>query len=279
MRCACIHDLAGLGHCSLTAAIPVLSVMGVQACPIPTAVLSSQTDGYSGYSFLDMTPELPDYIAHWARLGERFDGIFTGFLGSPAQLSLVLDFMTRFRSPQTLVLVDPVMGDDGAVYDTYTGEMCDGMRKLAGKADVITPNLTEAAHLLGESYDQAPHDEEGLLVWAKRLSSDVAPRSVITGVPSEDRRSLQIALCDHGDAAVLTRPLAAADSPSHGSYPGTGDVFASVLMGALLRGKTLRDAAALAADFVSDCVRLTAASGSPRREGLSIEPLIANLIL
>lgn len=278
MRCACIHDLAGLGHCSLSAAIPVLSVMGIQACPVPTAVLSSQTDGYSGYSFLDMTPELPAYFAHWERLGTRFDGIFTGFLGSPEQLSLVSGFVTRFRTAGTLVLVDPVMGDDGAVYDTYTPEMCAGMRRLAAHADVITPNLTEAAALLGERYENAPCDEAGLLRWAARLSSEVAPRSVITGVPSEDGSTLRIALCDRGETAILTRPRAAADTPSHGSYPGTGDVFASVLLGALLRGKALGEAAAAAADFVSACVAHTAACGVPRREGLSFEPLLSSLI-
>ncbi|MDY3072496.1 MAG: hypothetical protein SOW68_09565, partial [Eubacteriales bacterium] len=117
-----------------------------------------------------------------------------------------------------------------------------------------------------------------LLRWAARLSAEVAPRSVITGVPSEDGSTLRIALCDRGETAILTRPRAAADTPSHGSYPGTGDVFASVLLGALLRGKALGEAAAAAADFVSACVAHTAACGVPRREGLSFEPLLSSLI-
>ena len=273
MRCACIHDLAGLGHCSLTAAMPVLSVMGIQACPVPTAVLSSQTDGYSGYSFLDMTPQLPAYIDHWKRRGERFDGIFTGFLGNSAQLSLVEDFILHFRGPETVVVVDPVMGDDGAVYDTYTAELCAGMARLAGLATVITPNLTEAAALLGEPYENAPRDEAGLLAWARRLTRDLAPQAVITGVPSGDGRTLRMAVCDRGEASILTQPRL-----GNGSYPGTGDVFASVLTGALLQGASLRDAAQRAADFTGLCVARTSEAGTPREEGLLLEPMLPHLI-
>ena len=278
MRCACIHDLAGLGHCSLTAAIPILSVMGIQACPVPTAVLSSQTDGYSGYSFLDMTPELPAYIAHWASRRERFDGIFTGFLGSHAQLALVEDFIRTFRGADTLVVVDPVMGDDGAVYDTYTGDLCAGMARAASLASVITPNLTEAAQLLGESYADAPRDPEGLMAWAVRLTREIAPQAVITGVPSEDGAELRMAVCVRGEASILTRPRVGTDTPCGGSYPGTGDVFASVLTGALLRGDSLTAAAARAADFTSACVLRTAGAGTPREEGLLLEPMLPRLI-
>lgn len=275
MRCACIHDLAGLGHCSLTAAIPVLSAMGVQACPVPTAVLSSQTDGYSGYSFLDMTPHLPAYIDHWKRRGERFDGIFTGFLGSRAQLALVEDFIRDFREPGSVVLVDPVMGDDGAVYDTYTADLCAGMARIASLATVITPNLTEAAQLLGESYEDAPRDEAGLLSWVRRLTHEVAPQAVITGVPSEAGDTLRIAVGDGSDACILTQPRLGGD---RGSFPGTGDVFASVLAGALLHRTPLREAAQRAADFTGLCVARTSEAGTPREEGLLLEPMLAHLI-
>ena len=276
MRCACIHDLAGLGHCSLTAAIPILACMGIQPCPVPTAVLSSQTDGYSGYSYLDMTPELPAYIGHWKTLHSQFDGIFTGFLGSQEQLSLIEDFLRSF--PDALKVVDPVMGDDGAAYDTYNAAMCAGMGRLAGIADVITPNLTEAAILLGMDYADAPHDPDGIAKWASGLSREIAPRAVITGVPSDNRTKLFIAASERGNTSILEKPLVAADTPCKGSYPGTGDVFASVLTASLLRGDDLVNAANRAADFVSDCVEYTASLETPRCEGLQFEPLLKNLV-
>ncbi len=277
LRCACIHDLAGLGHCSLAAVIPVLSAMGIQVCSVPTAVLSSHTGGYSGYTFHDFTPELPAYIAHWKSCGERFEGIYTGFLGSHEQIELVQGFLRGFRADTCVAVVDPVMGDNGRIYVTYTPAMCRGMRTLAHAADVITPNLTEAAVLLGESYADAPTGPEGLLSWAERLSREVAPGAVITGVPAQDGHHLLIAVSDRGQSCLITQERVAADAPSHGSYPGTGDVFSSVLTGALMRGKSLADAARRAAEFVTLCVRATAEAGTPQREGLLLEPQLPAL--
>jgi len=276
MRCACIHDLAGLGHCSLTAAIPILAAMGIQPCPVPTAVLSSQTDGYSGYSYLDMTQELPAYIHHWKRLKMTFDGIFTGFIGSDSQLSIMEDFLSAFSG--AMKVVDPVMGDNGKPYDTYTEKMCAGMRRLVTKADIITPNLTEAALLLGEDYQSAPRDPSAISVWASRLSREAVRRVVITGIPSEDNRNLHIAVSENGKTRILTRPVVAADTACHGSYPGTGDIFASVLTGFLLKKKTLAYAAAQAANFVSASILRTAALNTPRCEGLCFEPLLGSLM-
>lgn len=276
MRCACIHDLAGLGHCSLTAAMPILACMGIQPCPVPTAVLSSQTDGYSGYSYLDMTPEMPAYISHWKSIQSHFDGIFTGFLGSKEQLSLIEDFLRSFSG--ALKVVDPVMGDDGAAYDTYNSEMCVGMGRLAAMADVITPNLTEAAILLGENYSNAPHEPEEIAKWASRLSREIAPRIVITGVPSDDRTKLFIAASERGNTSILEKPMVAADTPCKGSYPGAGDIFASVLTGCLMRGDDLKSAADRAANFVSSCVEYTAVLETPRCEGLQFEPKLKNLV-
>ena len=148
-RVAAIHDLSGLGRCSLTVALPVLSVMGCQCAPMPTAVLSSQTGGVTGYTFCDMTDQMAPIAAHWKAVDARFDAIYTGFLGSEAQLSLVERFFDDFADSNTLILVDPVMGDDGAAYDTYGPELIAGMAHLANRAHIITPNFTEAAFLLG----------------------------------------------------------------------------------------------------------------------------------
>ncbi len=274
-RCACLHDLAGLGHCSLTAAMPILSVMGAQCCPAPTAVLSSQTDGYTGYSFLDFTDALGPYIRHWKHVRAEFDAIYTGFLGSAAQIGLVTDFIAHFRGKNTLVLVDPVMGDAGAAYDTYTAAMCEGMRRLARRADLITPNLTEAAILLSEPFSSAPKSREGLTDWALRLSGLGPARVVITGVPAGG--SLCVVCCDRGAVEILEHPLMGRETASGGAYPGTGDVFASVLLGALLREERLSAAAWQAAQFVAACVAHTDALGTPPREGLYFESLLGRL--
>ena len=157
-RVAAIHDMSGFGRCSLTVAIPVLSAMGVQCCPLPTAFLSTHTGGFQGFTFLDMTEEMPRVAEHWKSLGLTFSAIYSGFLGSERQIGIVADFIREFRTPGTVVVVDPVMGDDGQAYQTYTPAMCGGMARLAELADVITPNATEAAFLLGLDYRELPTD-------------------------------------------------------------------------------------------------------------------------
>lgn len=168
-RVAAIHDMSGFGRCSLTVAIPVLSAMGVQCCPLPTAFLSTHTGGFTGFTFLDMTEEMPKVAAHWQELALRFHAIYSGFLASERQIGIVSDFIRTFRRSDTLVVIDPVMGDDGKAYQTYTSALCSGMTHLAELADVITPNLTEAAFLLGRPYDQLPQEEAGLQELVREL--------------------------------------------------------------------------------------------------------------
>ena len=184
-RVAAIHDMSGFGRCSLTVAIPVLSAMGVQCCPLPTAYLSTHTGGFTGYTFLDMTDELPKTAAHWAELGIHFDAVYTGFMGSEAQMDLAADFVRAFRRDRsTIFICDPVMGDHGKIYKTYTPAMCAGMTRLAELADVIVPNLTEAAVLLGEdhSFGALTHDEAGYRSVVERLSRNGMRSVVLTGV-------------------------------------------------------------------------------------------------
>ena len=159
-RIAAIHDLSGFGRCSLTVALPILSAMGAQCCPLPTAFLSTHTGGFQDFTFLDMTDEMTRAAAHWKSLDLRFDAIYSGFLGSARQIGVVEEFFYDFRQPNTLTVVDPVMGDHGMVYKTYTTEMCDGMARLALLADVITPNLTEAALLLKLPFGELPSPRE-----------------------------------------------------------------------------------------------------------------------
>ena len=278
-RAAVIHDMSGFGRCSLTEVIPILSVMGVQCCPLPTAFLSTHTGGFAGFTFLDMTEELPKVAEHWRSLGLKFDAIYSGFLGSERQIGIVSDFIRRFRGPETLVVVDPVMGDDGKAYQTYTPAMCAGMERLAALADVVTPNLTEAAFLLNRDYQdlldggRALHDETALRRLAEELSLGGRRSVALTGAALAPGRTG--AMCF--DARTGTSEAVQADFVAHPLH-GTGDIFASVLTGALMRGDPLRDAAALAVDFIHECAVRTVAQGLPLREGVDFEPLLGRLI-
>ena len=271
-RVAAIHDMSGFGRCSLTVAIPILSAMGVQCCPLPTAFLSTHTGGFEGFTVLDMTDEMPKVAAHWKSLGLDFQAIYSGFLGSERQIGIVEDFIRDFRREDTVVVVDPVMGDHGDVYQTYTPGMCAGTARLAEQADVITPNLTEAALLLGVPYHDLPAGEAGCREIVERLSLDGRRSVVLTGASGAP--DLTGAMCldartGHVEA-VQTRRV-----PQE--FHGTGDVFASVLTGALVRGKSLTDAAREAVEFVRACAERTAQVQLPMREGVDFEPLLGLL--
>ncbi len=270
-RVAAIHDLSGFGRCSLTVAIPILSAMGVQCCPLPTAFLSTHTGGFTGFTFLDMTEEMPKVAAHWASLDIRFQGIYSGFLGSARQIDTVEAFIRRFRGKDTVVVVDPVMGDDGKIYQTYTPEMCAGMARLADAADVITPNPTEASLLLGGA-GTLPDGADFRGV-TEALSRGGRRSVVLTGFSERPGRTG--ALCF--DAKTGRTEAVQTEFISHPMH-GTGDVFASVLTGGLLRGDGLIPAARRAAEFVRACAERTVAEGIPVREGVDFEPLLGRLV-
>ena len=272
-RVAAIHDMSGFGRCSLTVAIPILSAMGVQCCPLPTAFLSTHTGGFEGFTFLDMTDEMPKVADHWASLGLTFQAIYSGFLGSARQIGIVEDFIRRFRRPDTVVVIDPVMGDYGRVYQTYTAAMCDGMARLAELADVITPNLTEAALLLGQPYDALPAGVAGLRQITERLSLEGRRSVVLTGASLAPGQTGAVCY----DARTGRTQVVQTAYIAH-EFHGTGDVFASVLTGALVRGSALADAAGQAAEFVRACAQRTAAENLPMREGVDFEPLLGLLI-
>ena len=271
-RVAVIHDMSGFGRCSLTVAMPILSAMGIQCCPLPTAFLSTHTGGFEGFTFLDMTDELPKVAAHWKSLGLDFRAVYSGFLGSERQITIVEDFLRKFRGPDTVAVIDPVMGDHGAVYQTYTPAMCAGMTRLAELADVITPNLTEAALLLGIPYRELPTGEAGCREIVERLSLNGRRSVVLTGASTAPE--LTGAMCFDARTgrteAVQTRRV-----PQE--FHGTGDVFASVLTGALVQGASLPNAARQAVDFVRACAERTAKAGIPMREGVEFEPLLGLL--
>ncbi len=272
-RVAAIHDLSGFGRCSLTIVIPALSAMGIQCCPLPTAYLSTHTGGFEGNTFLDMTDQMAPVSAHWQSLGLRFDAIYTGFMGSREQIALSGEFIRAFRREGTIAVVDPVLGDHGRAYRTCTPEMCRGMVELAELADVITPNRTEAALLLGADYGAVRLDSEAACtLWAERLSLGGRRSVVLTGAsPRPDRAGAAFFDRATGKTGLVCAPLAP------GQFHGTGDLFASVLTGALVRGSSLPEAARLAADFTALAARRTAEQDIPRREGVDFEPLLGVL--
>ena len=272
-RAAAIHDMSGIGRCSLTVILPVLSAMGCQCNPLLTAYLSAHTafPASEHAVFLDLTDQMDQTAAHWAELGVAPDAIYSGFLGSERQIGLLQTAICRFRRKSTLVLVDPVMGDHGRAYRTCTPPLCARMGELAAQADVITPNLTEAALLLGETY-QAQPDRDTVRSWLERLSLDGHRSVVLTGVPA-GADQVGVASLDHSTGSMEL----ALTHREHGSFPGTGDLFAAVLLGGLLRQTSLGQAAANAAAFVRQCVSHTLALSTPPLEGVEFECLLGLL--
>jgi pyridoxine kinase len=268
-RVAAIHDISGAGKCSLTVALPVLSAMGAEVCVMPTAYLSAHT-GIPGFTYRDMTEDMPGTAEHWAALGLRFDAIYTGFASSAAQLRMISGAVDLLRNPSTLALVDPVMGDHGALYKTYTQDMVTAMRRLCAKANVITPNLTEAALLLDQEYDPSARTAEALKPTLRALA-DLGPgKVVITGV-TFDNGTLGAAAYD----AARDEDMIVGAPAVEGVWYGTGDLFASVLLGGLLAGATLNAAIVQAVGAAHEAIERTRSHGTDPRLGVHFEADLA----
>ena len=270
-RIVTIQDISCLGKCSLTVALPLISAMGVECCVVPTAVLSTHTM-FSGYTFRDLTEDLEPIAKHWSKEGFSFDAIYTGYLGSQRQVQLVEDYFTRFGG-SAVKLVDPVMGDNGRLYAGFTPEFAGHMAALCGKADVILPNLTEAAYLLDRPYLEPGYTEADILDTLKALCSLGAGTAVLTGVsftPGEIGFMSLNAKTGETDAYFHKRVEA--------SFHGTGDIFASVVTGGLMRGLALAESLRLAADYTADCIRLTAEDPKGIRYGVYFEALLPELM-
>ena len=276
-RIAAVHDLSCFGRCALTVIAPTLSAMGYQVIPIPTCLLSTHTGGFTDMYFEDMTEQMRDIIRHFGELGLKFDAIYTGFLGSEEQIELVGEFIKRFAEPETMVLVDPVMGDDGRLYSTYTTELMLGMKRLCEGATVITPNLTEACFLCDSEYvDTTDMSGEELESFASGLCDKLAglgaKKIVITGMPARE-----------GKLAVYGRDTETGESCFYcftrcpKNYPGTGDLFASVFLGATMRGDSFDKAIHLSADFTHRVMDYSAEFDTPTREGVAFERFLGEL--
>ncbi|MDR0995203.1 MAG: pyridoxamine kinase [Tannerella sp.] len=265
-RVAAIHDISGFGKCSLTVALPILSATGVETAAMPTALLSTHTGGIEGYTFLDTTDQMRPFTKHWKSLDLHFDAVYSGFLGSFEQIDIVKEFIDTFRSSDNLVVVDPVMADNGELYKVFDLNFARGMRSLCEKADLIVPNLTEAALLLEEPYKDGPYTKayiEGLM---KRLSGIGPKKIVLTGV-FFDEAALGSATYD-AQTGIVDYALV---DKIPGYYHGTGDVFASALLGALLNGFSLGASAAIAVRFTQGSIARTYKEGTDLRFGVDFE--------
>lgn len=271
-KVAAIHDLSGFGRASLTAIIPIISAMGIQVCPVPTAILSTHTGGFDNYKFIDLTEHIEGYMKHWKELNLNFDCIYTGFLGSPRQIEIISRFIQDFSTEQTLTLVDPVMGDNGKLYDTMGSEMVEKMRELLGMADIITPNFTEAAFLLGEEYKAV--EEKKIKNWLKRLSDLGPDLAIITSVPPCDSKKKSYVVAYEKEEQRFWK-VSCDYIPAH--FPGTGDAFASVIVGSLLQGDSLPIALDRAVQFCTLAIRASYGYTYPRREGVLLERVLDNL--
>ena len=279
-RIAAIHDLSCFGRCALTVVSPVLSAMGYQVIPVPTALLSSHTGGFdvNELYFKDLTEDMMKISDHFELLGIKFDAIYTGFLGSERQIDIVLDFIKRFSREDTLVFVDPVMGDDGELYSTYNLTLRDRMKELCSVADIITPNLTEACFLAGKEYrDTSSLSESEAFEYASTLREKLSAlgerKIIITGIPHSDG---MFATYGHSEDDFAQGYMYSVKRISR-SYPGTGDLFASVLLGAILAGKELTDALQFASEHICKVMEHTARFPSPIREGVNFESFLCEL--
>ncbi|MVB09618.1 Pyridoxine/pyridoxal/pyridoxamine kinase [Caprobacter fermentans] len=261
-----VHDISCVGKCSLTVALPILSAAGCTVSVLPTAVLSTHTGGFTGFTFRDLTEDIPKIADHWKSLGLRFDAFYTGYLGSFDQLRLVSGLIDELAAPGAMVCVDPVMADNGSLYASFGPEFPQGMAALCRKADLILPNRTEAALLLGEPYREGRQDRRTAEEMLRRLSELGPRRVVLTGVSfSAEQTGCAAYDRETGEFRFAFAPKI------EGNYHGTGDVFASALIGALMNGFSLGAAAQEAVDFTQRAIARTHLAGTDVRYGVNFE--------
>ena len=271
-RIITVQDISCVGKCSLTVALPVISAMGVEACVLPTAVLSTHT-AFKGFTFRDLTSDISKITEHWKQEKIGFDAIYTGYLGSFEQIKLMQELIKDFGGGGTRVIVDPCMADNGALYSGFTQDFAFAMAGLCSKADVIVPNLTEASYMLGIPYVAEGYTKEYIEDLLRKLSGLGARRIVLKGV-SFDEKKLGIASYDSENEKITWY----FHEKMPQNFHGTGDIFASVLTGALVRGKTLDEACRLAADFVVEAIRATLSHKDYNWYGVDFESAIPFLI-
>lgn len=267
-KIAVINDFCGFGRCSIAVSLPIISAMKIQCCPLPTSVFSNHT-GYDSYYYTDCTAYMDRYIDEWEKLGLSFDGILTGFLGSPEQIDIVSRFMRRFKNDKNITVIDPVMGDDGKLYPTYSPKLAEKMCELVHYADILTPNLTEACILTRTEYDENMKDE-ALLEICEKLGRMGPGKIVISGLERDG--DLANFIYESGrDPIVITEHKA---GPCRA---GTGDVFSSIIAADAVKGRDLVSAVRHASAFIAKCLRRTAELGMPLPDGICFEEYLSEI--
>lgn len=270
-RVLAVHDISCVGRCSLTVALPVLSAMGFETSILPTSILSTHTGGFEGYTYRDLSADMNPVADHWRALGLRFDAIFTGWLGTHRHVENLAHLLDAVGAGAELI-ADPVMGDNGRLYATLDGDYVDAMRRFCGRAELLLPNITEAAILTGTEYPYPGYNRAWVADMLRRLN-DLGPRvAVLTGVSLEPGR-IGAAAMDRYAGEMLYID----DAFIPGMWHGAGDVFASALIGAHLRGAPLDRALRLAVTFTARCIRRTRDAGTDERLGLQFEPELITL--
>lgn len=269
-RIVTIQDISCVGKCSLTVALPIISAMGIECAVIPTAVLSTHT-AFSDFTFSDLTDEIEKISRHWAKEGITFDAVYTGYLGSFRQIDIVKNF---FKNNETAMkLVDPAMGDNGKLYPGFNESFAKKMAELCAMADVIVPNLTEAAFMLGEEYIEKGYDREYIKNLLVKLCSLGAKKAILTGISFEEE-SIGVMMLD-SEKGEFSEYY---NKKIQKMYHGTGDVFASACTGAIVRGKSLCRAAEIAADFTAESIKCTLSDKNANWYGVNFEEAIPSLI-
>ncbi len=267
-KIAVINDLSGFGRCSLAVSMPVISKLKVQCCPVPTAILSNHT-GFSNWFFDDYTEKIPEYIDNWEKIGLKFSAVYSGFLGSEKQIEMVLSFIRRFRTKETLIVVDPVMGDYGKTYSTYTPQMCSEMKKLVKCADILTPNITEACILTDVPYKEKWHKKEVRMI-AQKLLTQGPDKVVITGIVQRSYIANYVCTKDGEDHFLRTLRVGTQRS-------GTGDIFASIIAADAVNGVNFTQSVKKASDFVKKCILRSMELDIPLTDGVAFEDVLDKL--
>lgn len=265
-----VQDISCVGKCSLTAALPVLSAIGIEACVIPTAVLSTHTGGFKDYTYRDLTEDIVPITEHWKKYNITFDSIYTGYLGSIRQIQIMKNLFKDFGTAS--VFVDPVMGDNGKMYAGFTPEFAEEMKSLCETADVIAPNMTEAALLLGFDYDGGKYSEKRAKDVVRELAKTGAKKVILTGVSFND--SEQGAAFYDSETDVFGCCMG---ENINGRFHGTGDLFSSAAAGALVLGKPLDEACRIAVDFVLNSIKATLDCAKTHWYGVNFEPALPTL--
>lgn len=272
-RVAAIHDISGFGKCSLTVALPIISAAGIEVSAIPTAVLSTHTGGIEGFTYRDLTEDMAPFAKHWKSLNLHFNAIYSGFLGSFEQIDIVSNIFDMLKTDDTLIMVDPCMADNGKLYSIYNESMVSGMVKLCRKANIIVPNLTEAAFMLNKPFIEGPYTKKYIEDTLKELATLGCKKVVITGVYFDDK-TLGAASYD----CVKNEITYSFNKIVNGSFHGTGDVFASALLSGILNGFSLTESTQIAVDFTYNSIHLTELAQTDRRFGVNFEENLPNFI-